>query len=235
MRFLLVLALLTAPALSFAEAKKVTDARTRRTKDVKAMLEKVGLTYPVDEVYLRAFKKERVLELWAGKSGKELVFVKSWPFCAASGELGPKRKEGDLQVPEGLYDVPEFNPYSAYHLSMKVSYPNASDRLRSDAKRPGGLIYLHGSCASIGCIAIEDEPIEEVYLIAIDAKKRPIRFDLFPTRLTDDALKSLEEQPHAAFWKELKPFYDGFEQGHRPVPFKVNGKTGAYVVVSGSK
>ncbi|MBL8910675.1 MAG: L,D-transpeptidase family protein [Archangium sp.] len=212
------------------EAKKVREVRTRRTKDVKAILEKVGLTYPVDEAYLRAFKKDRVLELWAGPRGKELTFVKSWPFCAASGELGPKRKEGDLQVPEGLYEVPEFNPYSDYHLSMKVSYPNASDRLRSDAKRPGGLIYLHGSCASIGCIAIEDEPIEEVYLMVIDAKRRPIRFDIFPTKLTDDAMKSMEGQPNEAFWKELKPFFDGFESGKRPVPFKVHGKSGAYSI-----
>ncbi|MFO0594255.1 MAG: L,D-transpeptidase family protein [Myxococcaceae bacterium] len=229
MRSISVVVLLLAVSAPAQEHKKVRDARTRRTADVKALVEKAGLTYPVDEVYLRGFKKERVLELWAGKAGQPMAFVKSWPFCAASGELGPKRKEGDLQVPEGLYEVPEFNPTSDYHLSMKVSYPNASDRLRSDPKRPGGLIYLHGSCASIGCIAIEDEPIEEVYLIALDAKRRPIRFDLFPTRLTDEGLQGLEG-PNVAFWKELQPFYAQFEQSHRPAAFKVNPKTGAYQV-----
>lgn len=227
MRLLLLLTLVASPALA---KDKVKEVRERRTADVKAMLEKVGLTYPVDEIYLRGFKKEKQLELWAGKAGRPLVLVKTYPVCAASGELGPKRKEGDLQVPEGLYEVPSFNPYSDYHLSMKVSYPNESDKLRSDAKRPGGLIYLHGNCASIGCIAIEDEPIEEVYLITIDAKRRPIRFDIFPTRLDPETMASLKASSHAEFWKELAPAYTAFEQTRRPAAFKVSQKTGAYVL-----
>ena len=226
MRLLLLLTLVSTAAL----ADKVKDVRAKRTADVKALLEKAGLTYPVDEVYLRGLKKERQLELWAGKTGQPMVLVKTYPVCAASGELGPKRKEGDWQVPEGLYEVPSFNPYSDYHLSMKVSYPNASDRLRSDAKRPGGLIYLHGSCVSIGCIAIEDGPIEEVYLITIDAKRRPIRFDIFPTKLTQEGLEGLKDSPNAEFWKELAPAYMAFEANHRPAAFTVSRKTGAYVL-----
>ena len=226
MRLVLVLTLVSTSVL----ADKVKDIRTKRAADVKALVEKAGLTYPVDEVYLRGFKKERTLELWASKTGQPMVLVKSWPFCAASGDLGPKRKEGDAQVPEGLYEVPEFNPTSDYHLSMKVSYPNASDRLRSDAKRPGGLIYLHGNCASIGCIAIQDEPIEEVYLISIDAKRRPIRFDIFPTHLNKEGLEGLKDPANADFWKELAPAYTAFEVNHRPVAFTVSKKTGAYVL-----
>jgi murein L,D-transpeptidase YafK len=226
-RTMVVVLALSSTALA---ADKVKEVRARRLADVKALLEKAGLSFPVDEVYLRAFKKERVVELWASKKGQPMHLVKSYPFCAASGELGPKRKEGDLQVPEGLYEVPEFNPGSAYHLSMKVSYPNASDRLRSDPKTPGGLIYLHGNCASIGCIAIEDEPIEEVYLIALEAKRRPIRFDLFPMRLTAEALAAAEGEPHLDFWKELAPAFTAFEQVHRPAGFRVNPKTGAYFV-----
>lgn len=203
--------------------------RKARSEDVKKLLADAGLPSPVDSMYLRAFKAEKLVELWAGKKGSAMVLVKSYLICAASGELGPKRREGDLQVPEGLYEISEFNPGSNFHLSMKVSYPNASDRVRSDAKRPGGLIYLHGNCASIGCIAIEDEPIEEVYLISVDAKRRPIRFDVFPMRLDDEACKAAEGQPHEAFWKELEPFFTGFEVGHRPVPFRVNPKTGAYL------
>lgn len=221
--------LLTLVSLAAPAKDKVKDIRARRAADLKALVEKAGLTYPVDEVYLRGLKKERQLELWAGKRGEPMVLVKSYPFCAASGELGPKRKEGDEQVPEGLYEVPEFNPTSDYHLSMKVSYPNASDRLRSDPKRPGGLIYLHGNCASIGCIAIQDEPIEEVYLISIDAKRRPIRFDIFPTRLTAEGLASLGDA-NADFWKELMPAYTAFEANHRPASFTVSKKTGAYVL-----
>lgn len=222
---IVLLAVGSAPAL----ADRVKEVRTRRAADVKALLEAAGLPSPVDEVYLRAFKQERQLELWAGKAGQALVLVKTYPFCAASGELGPKRKEGDFQVPEGLYEVPEFNPTSSYHLSMKVSYPNASDRVRSDAKRPGGLIYLHGNCASIGCIAIEDGPIEEVYLIALDARRRPLRFDIFPMRLTTEALSKAAGQPHEAFWRELTPAFASFEEHHRPAKFSVS-KTGAYLV-----
>lgn len=225
-RALLVLLVFSSTA---ALADKVKEVRARRAADVKALVEKAGLTYPVEEVYLRAFKKERLLELWAGKKGQALVLLKTYPFCAASGELGPKRMEGDLQVPEGLYEVPSFNPFSDYHLSMKVSYPNESDKVRSDPKRPGGLIYLHGSCASIGCIAIEDEPIEEVYLIAFDAKRRPIRFDIFPARMTEETLKTLDPT-HADFWKELTPAFTKFEQTRRPAAFSVTTKTGAYVV-----
>lgn len=227
LRVLPVLFVLSAEALA---ADKVTEVRDRRKADLQALLAAVGLSYPVDEVYLRAFKEERELELWAGKKGQPLTLVKRYPFCAASGELGPKRREGDLQVPEGLYVVPEFNPTSNFHLSMKVSYPNASDRLRSDRQRPGGLIYLHGSCASIGCIAIEDGPIEEVYLLALDARVRPIRFDIFPRRLTDEAMGALDDSPHASLWKELKPAFDGFETSRRPARFTVDAKTGAYRV-----
>lgn len=209
-------------------ADRVKEVRQRRTADVKALVEKAGLTYPVDEVYLRAFKKEKKLELWASKRGQPMTLVKTYDFCSASGELGPKRREGDLQVPEGLYEVPSFNPFSDYHLSMKVSYPNASDTVRSDAKRPGGLIYLHGNCVSIGCIAIEDAPIEEVYLIAFDAKVRPIRFDIFPAKLDDVTTVGASE--HLDFWKELTPAYTSFEKTKRPARFSVNSRTGAYSV-----
>ncbi len=220
---LILVLFLMAPS-AFAQNARVKEVRARRSADVKALVEAAGLKYPVEEVYLRAFKQERTLELWAGSAKQPMVLLKSWPFCAASGELGPKRREGDLQVPEGLYEVPEFNPASNFHLSMKVSYPNASDRVRSDRAAPGGLIYLHGNCASIGCIAIGDEPIEEVYLIAADARKRPIRFDIFPMKLDQ-----VPESPHAGLWRELAPAYTRFEATRRPARFTVT-KTGAYAV-----
>ena len=226
----LLLALALVYSLPIEGADRLSEIRARRTQDVTALLRAAGLTGPVDEVYLRAFKAERELELWAGPRGTPLTLVKRYPFCAASGELGPKRREGDLQVPEGLYEVPEFNPASSFHLSMKVSYPNASDRVRSDRARPGGLIYLHGRCASIGCIAIEDGPIEEVYLLALDARTRPIRFDVFPMRLTAAALAARADSPHAALWRELQPAFEAFETSRRPARFTVDGTSGAYRV-----
>jgi murein L,D-transpeptidase YafK len=147
-----LLVMLTGLLSSVAIANPRLDSiRKARADDVKKLLADAGLPAPVDSVYLRSFKEEKVVELWAGKKGAALVLVKTYPVCAASGALGPKRTEGDLQVPEGLYEISEFNPGSNFHLSMKVSYPNASDRQRSDARRPGGLIYMHGNCASIGC------------------------------------------------------------------------------------
>lgn len=228
MRALFLVVTLAILPQAFANPR-LDGIRKARAEDVKKLLAAAGLPSPVDTVYLRAFKEEKLVELWAGKKGAPLVLVKTYPVCAASGELGPKRMEGDLQVPEGLYEISEFNPGSNFHLSMKVSYPNASDRVRSDAKRPGGLIYMHGNCASIGCIAIEDEPIEEGYLISQDSKTRPIRIDVFPARLTAEWMTAHADSPHASFWKELEPGFRVFEATKRPAGFTV-GPQGAYRV-----
>ena len=225
---LLVLALAVVLPLTVMANARLDGVRAARSEDVKRLLAAAGLPGRVDTVYLRAFKEEKVLELWAGSAKGPLTLVKSYPICAASGELGPKRKEGDLQVPEGLYDIVEFNPASNFHLSMKVSYPNASDRVRSDARRPGGLIYLHGNCASIGCIAIEDGPIEEVFLIAQSARSRP-RIDIFPARLEAGWLTSHADSPHAGLWAELAPAYASFEATKRPAAYSVDA-SGAYKV-----
>jgi len=231
MRRLAVFLALTFSILSLAN-DRVSRVRASRSEDVKALLKQAGLGSPVDEAYLRVFKEERQVELWASAAGKPMALVKSWTICAASGDLGPKRVEGDLQVPEGLYEVSEFNPTSNYHLALKVAYPNASDRVRSDRKTPGGLIYMHGKCASIGCIAIEDEPIEVVYLVALDARRKPIRIDLFPRRLDAKWLEAQHESPNAALWAELAPAYQQFERTHRPAAFSVDPRSGAYRVKS---
>lgn len=225
MRILLAL-LLLAPAMTSAQPR-VEAVRKRRAADVRALVEKAGVPFPAPQLYLRAFKAEKELEVWAGARGKALTLLKTYPFCAASGDLGPKRKEGDLQVPEGLYVVSQFNPTSNFHLSMKVSYPNASDLKRSDPKTPGGLIYLHGGCASIGCIAIGDEAIEEVYLLGLSAAGE-IPFDIFPMRLTDEAIAQQAPSPHADLWRELKPYFDAFEAGRRPVRAVVD-RAGQYL------
>lgn len=223
---------LAAPAARAAD--RVADARTRRSADVQALARAAGLQYPVGEVYLRAFKHERVLELWAGEGKRQpLKLVKQYPFCAASGELGPKRKEGDLQVPEGYYELQSYNPQSNFHLSLQVSYPNASDRVLSDKRSPGGAIYIHGSCASIGCIAIEDGPIEEVYLFALDARQRRIPIHIFPRRLDEAGAGALQAQPHWPFWSQLVAGFRLFEASRRPPLVKVDVKTGGYSVAEG--
>jgi murein L,D-transpeptidase YafK len=136
-------------------------------------------------------------------------------------------------VPEGFYELKSFNPQSNFHLSVEVSYPNASDRVLSHPKKPGGLIYIHGNCASIGCIAIEDGPIEEVYLFALDVRVRRIPIHIFPQKLDPAGLAELGGGPHLAFWKQLAPGYTLFEASQRPPAVKVDVKTGAYRVSAG--
>ena len=224
-----------------AQAKdRVAAARQNKSRAVSELFAAAGVEYPPPELYLRAFKHERQLEVWAGAPGKPLKKVKTYPFCAASGELGPKRQEGDLQVPEGFYTVDLFNPTSAYHLSFRVSYPNESDRILG--RRPlGGAIMVHGNCVSIGCIAIEDEPIEELYLMTLDAKKRMGRnvpIHIFPRQLDEKGLAELKETASSdaallAFWQGLAPGFSLFEQTRRPPRVSVDLKTGAYKVRAG--
>jgi murein L,D-transpeptidase YafK len=232
-----LLCLLLTCALSASAQDRVAAARQNQARALSELFAAAGVEYPPAELYLRAFKHERELEVWAGPRGKPLTKVKTYPFCAASGELGPKRREGDLQVPEGFYVIDLFNPQSAFHLSMRVSYPNESDRILG--QRPlGGAIMVHGDCVSIGCIAIENGPIEELYVMALDARARMGRnvpIHIFPRRLDAEGLAMLEKLPHAteslvAFWRNLAPGWRLFEETRRPPRVSVDPQTGAYRV-----
>ncbi|WP_224241895.1 L,D-transpeptidase family protein [Hyalangium gracile] len=232
-----LLCLLLTCALSAHAEDRVAAARQNRTRALTELFAAAGLSYPPEELYLRAFKEERQLEVWAGARGQPLVKVKTYPFCAASGELGPKRQRGDLQVPEGFYTINLFNPRSNFHLSMRVSYPNESDRLLG-RKDPGDAIMVHGNCVSIGCIAIEDEPIEELYVLTLDSHAkmgRQVPIHIFPRRLDAEGLAELKKLPHAteallAFWQGLEPGWRFFEETRRPPQVTVDPKTGAYRV-----
>jgi murein L,D-transpeptidase YafK len=229
--------LLLTFALTAHAEDRVAAARQNRASTLTELFASAGLQYPPGELYLRAFKQERELEVWAGAKGQPLVKVKTYPFCAASGELGPKRQQGDLQVPEGFYTIDLFNPRSAFHLSMRVSYPNESDRILG--QRPlGGAIMVHGNCVSIGCIAIEDDPIEELYVLTLDSRQkmgREVPIHIFPRRLDAEGMAALEKLPYAnasliAFWRSLEPGWRLFEETHRPPRVSVDPKTGAYRV-----
>lgn len=187
-------------------------------------------------IYLRAYKQEELLELWIQKkSDEKYELYHTYVVQKASGRLGPKRKEGDGQVPEGFYVVDRFNPKSQYHLSLGLDYPNASDKKRSDPTHPGSDIFIHGSNVSIGCLAMGNDAIEEIYDIAETAKKsgKPIRVDIYPFKMTKENLDSAPEKArqHLAFWTdELLPGYEWFEKHRTPAKFKVE-PTGNYVVV----
>ena len=221
-----------------AEERRVAAARKARGPAVAALFKAAGVAWPPEQMYLRAFKHERKLEVWAGPNTGPLVKVKTYPFCAASGELGPKRQQGDLQVPEGFYTLDLFNPYSNFHLSMRVSYPNAADKRHKTAADPGGEIFVHGNCVSIGCIAIQDEPIEELYLMVLDTRaktKRNVPIHIFPRRLDAEGMKALEAgrpatDPLVTFWRSLQPGYTLFEEARQVPVTSVEPKTGTYVV-----
>ena len=148
-----------------------------------------GVAYPPRSVTLLALKEERRVELWAAAAGSPRI-VRSYPVLAASGVAGPKLREGDLQVPEGVYRIPLLNPNSQYHLSMKVDYPNAFDRRRARAEgrtRLGGDIFIHGRAVSIGCIAVGDPAIEELFVLASDVGLARIKVLIAPRDLRQSA------------------------------------------------
>src|SRR5690242_1295061 len=148
-----------------------------------------GLTYPARYIYLRSFKYDSQLEVWVKNNPTDtFTLFKSYRICALSGTMGPKRKEGDRQVPEGFYYINDFNPNSLYHLSLGLNYPNFSDRLHGDKETPGGGIYIHGSCVTIGCIPLTDPQIEEVYVLAVhahDLGQDYIPVHIFPVRFNN--------------------------------------------------
>lgn len=178
------------------------------------------------EVFFRVFKREQVLEVWVRNAGMgPYELMSTYPVCKLSGRLGPKRREGDRQIPEGFYEIDLLNPQSNYHLSMRVDYPNPVDRARGGQGRLGGDIYIHGGCATIGCVPVTDEWIEELYLIAIhaqDAGQETIPVHIFPTRLDPAGLGWLEATygssfPDYSFWQNLQEGYLAFERT-RAVP-----------------
>ncbi|MDP6942542.1 MAG: hypothetical protein QF464_00205 [Myxococcota bacterium] len=182
---------------------------------------RAGAAWPPSELFMRAFKHESVLEVWAaGAEHPGLVRVWSIPLCATSGALGPKRQEGDGQIPEGVYRVNRFNPRSSFHLSLGLDYPNAVDRARAGEGDPGSDIFVHGDCVTIGCLTIEDGPIERVYLAAIMARdqgQRGLPVHLFPCRFGEarcEATLAAEVQHDpslAPLWRSLRSVHDAFE------------------------
>src|SRR6476661_8591664 len=148
-----------------------------KTEDsVRKQFERQQLSWPPEAMYVRSFKYDRQLEVWVkGKLNEPYKLFKTYKVCMQSGTMGPKRMEGDYQVPEGFYYINEFNPNSNYHMALGLNYPNASDRILSDQQRPGNNIYIHGNCVSTGCIAIMDGPIEELYIIASNVKAQGVQ------------------------------------------------------------
>lgn len=188
-------------------------------------------------ILIVAYKEEKVLEIFA-KNSKDRNYKKlvDYPICQQSGRLGPKWKQGDLQVPEGLYQIDRFNPVSTYYLSLGINYPNKADYLRSDAVDRGGDIFIHGECVTVGCLPMTNDLIQEIYLYAIQARQNgqeDIPVYIFPFRMTKENMSTHQEKFKGDevllnFWKNLKTGFDTFEKDKNPISFSVD-KKGLYV------
>ena len=172
---------------------RVRTAAAEKDALLRERFQAKGLPYPPQAILLRAFKTEASLELWAAAAADQpYVLVHEYRICTSSGVLGPKQRCGDEQVPEGFYELDWFNPQSNFFLSMHINYPNASGRILGYRQNLGGDIFLHGNCASIGCIPITDDGIKEVYWLAVlvhSQGQQHLPIEIFPARLTDDGLR----------------------------------------------
>jgi len=236
--FLIMLVIFQAGTFKSEQLKqsRVKTAYDEKEDAVKEYFKTKNLTYSGFHLFLRAFKKDEKLEVWIKEKNKDTYsLLHVYDFCTSSGTLGPKRTEGDSQIPEGVYHINHFNPQSNFYLSLGLSYPNASDKILSDKKHPGGAIYIHGSCVTIGCIPITDDKIKELYLLATEAKNNgqvEVPVHIFPERLSTNKFSELIKQrdPQViSFWENLKTIYSSFEESHQIKKISVNGK-GEYVV-----
>jgi murein L,D-transpeptidase YafK len=241
---LLVLSLVTPTASVAAgtfltrqlRAPRVSAALKAQAAALRGAFDEAHAAWPPRELFLRGFKHEGVLEVWAGAAqGRGLVRIWALPLCARSGVLGPKRREGDGQIPEGLYRIHRFNPRSSFHLSLGLNYPTAVDRARAGEGDPGSDIFIHGGCASIGCLAIEDGPIEMLYLAAVMARdrgQRGIPVHLFPCRFggpeCDAQLSERSGHPPdtIALWRSLKATHDAFDGATDPATRSTSNHVG---------
>ena len=177
-----------------------------------------------DPVFIRIFKEEAVLEVWVAKGDRFQLF-ETYPICNYSGHLGPKLKEGDRQSPEGFYSVPAsaMNPNSSYHLSFNLGFPNRYDRAHG---RTGSYLMVHGDCLSIGCYAMTDAGIEEIYGLVDAAHKAgqgAVSVHAFPFRMTADRLAQEQSNKWYEYWTNLKQGYDFFETHGVPAKVGVDG------------
>ena len=181
-------------------------------------------------ILVRLFKKEAELEVWKKASDGRYALLQTYPICRWSGQLGPKKREGDRQAPEGFYTVTPglMNPNSSYYLSFNMGFPNEFDRAHG---RTGSHLMVHGSCTSRGCYAMTDQAIAEVYALAREAfagGQRGFQVQAFPFRMTAENMAKFRYDPHIDFWRNLKEGFDHFELTRTEPGVEVCGRQYAF-------
>lgn len=216
---------------SFKESQlkysRVRQAYKDKESSMLALLQSKQIEKNRLKIYLRAFKKEKTIELW-GKNDFDTKYslIKTYEVCRTSGKLGPKRKQGDLQIPEGFYHIDRFNPNSNYYLSLGINYPNKSDRILGVIGNLGGDIFIHGGCVTIGCLPITNNQIKELYIFCVEAKNNGqsrIPVTIFPSKLTEQEFKHLTDKYSSdsdkiGLWTDLKKGYEIFNRT-KQLPF----------------
>ncbi|WMJ75112.1 hypothetical protein RCC89_18365 [Cytophagaceae bacterium ABcell3] len=214
---------------------RVREAFKNRESVLADEFDEKGVSLNNAEIFLRGFKQEQILELWAREKGSgAFKHIKDYAFCSSSGTFGPKRAQGDKQIPEGFYYIDRFNPASFYHLSLGINYPNQSDKILCGSNKPGGDIFIHGACVTIGCIPITDDKIGELYVAAVEARNNgqtKIPVHIFPARMNKGYIHVLGVKgPESLFlfWENLTTGYTFFEENKRIPAASVN-EQGRYI------
>lgn len=221
---------------------RVRDAYEQRLQVVQERFQSSSVIYPPTAIFIRILKSEEELELWAAnRADSAYTLIHTYPirWMWMPGDLGPKRQQGDHQVPEGFYQIDRLNPDSRFHLSLGINYPNSCDRQLTDAADPGGDIFIHGSVVSTGCIPVGDSAIEELYITVVDAMangQETIPVHIFPCRM-DNPDCSLKLEQHGekveeiwVFWSDIHEGYRAFEKNRIP-PLIECDESGRYSIV----
>ncbi len=196
-------------------SERVQSAALNHNAALEKLFQKSGLIFPSRQLYIRAFKEEKILEIWA-TDHSQYTLIKTYKYTANSGNPGPKQCEGDLQIPEGFYQIANFNPESKFHLSFKINYPNPADSIRNKKEQnQGGDIYIHGGESTTGCIPIGDIAIAELYWLCVKshAVNPDIPVHIFPCKMEVINLRNIYNKypTQISFWNSIKPMYEHFQ------------------------
>jgi len=233
----IVMAALTFKTDFLTEQKKyarVRSAFSEKETLVLQQLKKLDLEANNFNILIAVYKDSDEFEIYAKKKSEiNYKLLNTYTICSRSGKPGPKRAQGDYQVPEGFYNIDQFNPASNFHLSLGLNYPNQSDRRKSEASDLGGAIFIHGSCVTIGCLPMTDEKIKEIYIYAVLAKNNGqsnIPVYIFPFKMTNQNFKVYKEKYKSnndliGFWTNLKVGFDKFlkEKKELKIVVEANG------------
>lgn len=218
----LILQSLTIKPISIPESSRSKTAIDNNINGLKSAFNKQELSWG-NNIFIRIFKQSKTLEIWVKKQ-QQFVLFKSYPICYFSGTIGPKKKAGDNQAPEGIYSITanQMNPYSNYHLSFNVGYPNRFDRFYNYT---GNSIMVHGNCVSIGCFAMTDAVIEEIWTLmhaSFAGGQQKIMVHIFPFANMASTIKEYAYNSNYGFWKQLSAVDSAFNATHRVPEVKIS-------------